>query len=703
MYGYRVVRDTDKTWFEGRDDYVTTRGRRAGDDRRFCNAVAAALSGRSGFPWVTFVIGSGAPAVADEPGLNSTSIAATVRSLLNEALSDPDSGLDDVEPIPTGDRPGLPLAVQAERFTQSLAHDRLQEADKSSQRSSGSEETITPVWEIEPVAAQLVLAAALLTKWFDLVRAESNVPLSRWDDESAVLAGATKELFDIQHLWNDVLEPAILVMDNVVRLLEDGRTRAGKEVANAVIGLLGQIAEPLQQRAGRRHAQTLRVEQLRLLTEVCWHFLLLHTSVYPGWTDLLLRLMLQEKYHEGYRRIRPRYSDLQKLPKHVMEFVLPATEHSWRLSRPVGDGHKKLGPRDGFYAAVGEVLWSQSSFASTEDAPPPVAYATSFDLEVEMGLWHTGVDRTDRPVFNVVVPVHVFRHPEADAEPCWLMGEVNPNNSLDWDEQLATLRKPRNWRLLRSDTPITGLQSRPTVVHLSGCPLLDLPAHISGQLVAELKQVGITTGPGSQIAHAVTVDEYLALRQSEAEFFWMSHHEADPDARRGRGLPQELTTDGANNPRFWMALGVPIGDPAVRHRLVSQMTLRRVHLATTGGLTSPSGAQAGIAEAPPEGSLLGTAPRVGLPGGPGVDDPSDPIDVPERRSRTDAEGIVVNKRISDDEASLLYWLGLDVIRDDCLSFVDDLHHYVKHLEAPVRDRVPRADRPCQVSGTRGLA
>lgn len=682
-YGYPVTRE-NRQWFKGRHQYIV--GRSETDDSEMCHVMEQAARTRRpptpddpwiGFPWLTLVLGSGTLAIADEPGLNSTSLAARVLSLVEADVesSRQTSGQR------LGVKPDISLsyASQASAFTAALVRDRMLEADDAPPGDGD--------WEVEPVAARLILLAALLTNWFDQVRAATSAPLSRWDDDEAVLPASGSVTSQLPHLADEVLEPALDVMELVLNDLKAGRTQARAKVAAAVTRLLDLVSSGLQPRRGQ--PARLRIEHLRLVTEVCWHFLLVRTSVYPGWTDLLLGLMLHENSDEDFRRARPRYRNLRNLPDAVRDLVSPPTERSWQLSRP-DPGIDVTGPRDHLYRTVAEVLWAESDVKATHSkAPPPTTFVTSFDIEAEMGLWSTGLNRLaagQAAAFNVVVPVHLVRDRESEeAEPCWLLGEVVPDPELSWDDQLSTLRRPARWKLLTDDTiDHARLWRRPTVVHLSGCPLFELPALADpvhgAPLVDELRTVGVVglDVKQAELIHAVTVDEYLALRQAEAEFFWHGTSKASAGVRTGRGMPKELAKNSDTNPRFWMAIGVPIGDPAVRHRLVAQITLLRMFgedEPPTESSRSRSALSGGRSKARSEAPI-------------GPDSDPEPLAVASARpaaTRSDVDGVVVNRRVNDDEASLLYWLGFDVVRDDCQSFVPDLEHYVDHLRADPRD------------------
>jgi hypothetical protein len=228
------------------------------------------------------------------------------------------------------------------------------------------------------------------------------------------------------------------------------------------------------------------------------------------------------------------------------------------------------------------------------------------------------------------------------------------------------------------------------------------------RLIEDLKSVKVKVDdPGSIcLEHAVTVDEYLAFRQSEAELVWSAQKAKSKADRRSRGLhpfllaSSQSPSDLGQNPRFWMAFGVPVGDAAIRHRIVSQFTLR--HLLAEAddekGGTSPAKPAGGGRLGPP--ALVGTnvQDRMAGAGGGGIGrlgapTASDRNEVPQatQASTTSVsvpaddrslDGVVVNRRINDDEASILYWVGLDVVVDDARNFIRDLEHYARHLTVP---------------------
>ena len=63
---------------------------------------------------------------------------------------------------------------------------------------------------------------------------------------------------------------------------------------------------------------------------------------------------------------------------------------------------------------------------------------------------------------------------------------------------------------------------------------------------------------------------------------------------------------------------------------------------------------------------------------------ADPVD--------QVDGLAVNLRIDDEDASLLYWLGFDVVETDATAFTDDLNHYARHVAEGPGNRPPRNAR-----------
>ena len=183
--------------------------------------------------------------------------------------------------------------------------------------------------------------------------------------------------------------------------------------------------------------------------------------------------------------------------------------------------------------------------------------------------------------------------------------------------------------------------------------------------------VGDRGAASGHFLHAVTVDEYLALRQSELETHLMqasiggdqeSLHKA-----HDRSFPMGLLATPIPGPvRYWTAMGVPLMDPAIRHRVYSHMTRMRFMPRQT------------------EGPDKGVRETIS----------ADEDLVNEWR---EVYGMSVNLRIDPDEAALLSTLDVSVITDRCESFTQDLLHYAAHVRAVGAGARPQREN-CTLGG-----
>jgi hypothetical protein len=666
-YSYYVTRERGRR-FESRDEYVNAHvPAKYGGDKRFCQAVQAvvksshpALFGQLeeqedgaeqgdpwvGFPWLTLVLGSGCLELPTEPSVTADTLARAVGQSVRDRLDD------------------ISLAADAQDFTRSLARDRLGVAAKGTPSSTG-----VPELFVNPIAVRLVLVAGLLTRLYHDILSRIPTAFSRWEDDVALLPPyRMDELGD-----RDSGLPLLLSeMTGLTSILEDRDPRRSsyQKIDAAVAGLLREVADDLRPLTSSENVEVW-LDQVRLVTEVAWQYLVDGTSIYPGWTDLLLGLMLREDDALKRRgRPRPQYTNLQKLPEVVSKLLQSPTEASWRALEKQAPGNSD---RDRLYLAAAEVLWAEADAllrlgTDANRVPPASAFVTSFDLELDMALW---VLAEEGAKFSVALPVHIARR-RGVADFCWLLGDVERVATKTWDEGLEKLAQPKNWRLLTPQLDArTELRSGPVVVHLGGCPLFRLPdfkkQEEASVLIHDLVSVGIYVQPETRITHAVTVDEYLALRQSEAEIFWISRN-----VETGRSLHPDLVRDGERNHRFWMAIGVPIADPAVRHRVASQMTAGRLG----------------------ENSLDEVS-------GPGVDALASAKRPPRPPSRSGVDGVAVNLHIDPEEANLLFWLGLDVIAADAREFILDLRHYALHVDHDGPGKRSPLDEECALLSARG--
>lgn len=701
----------------------------------------------AGLPWLTPVLGSGCLELPDDPELTPEALGDKVRRRLSVVL-----GKNEDERL----QGAPPYSARAARFAEELATDRMHPAQRRPGRPTGaavdSTEEVSSVakQEAETVAARVVLIATLVTEFFYRVKGVSGGPLSRWNEDKATLPKGTPSLVDVMQ---DVVRPALEQIEVVRSALSENPSLVEKGLDAPVCGVLSEVYKGLD----RRESPTVTFAHLRLITDTAWYVLTQGSTIYPGWSDLLLGLMLREGQSGTHRfpRTRPRLLNLHSVPKAVENLYLPPTRRSWNTavglhaldatpSNRTSTPDEPVTGRDRLYARVADVLWAQTRALRATDVgpepslvargvtgptntplPPASAFITSFDIELDMALWLRAIEKdtgTARPgspngtgdegsalaPFYVVVPVHVLRNEDDEhAALCWLRGRIQPDRRLGLDMQLERIRRPQDWRLLTPNSvDARELLGGPHVVHLSGCPLFELPKRgdpAVASLVDDLRTLHMRIDDPESICleHAVTVDEYLAFRQSEVELLWSAQKAKSKEDRRSRGLHPFLLassrspSDPGQNPRFWAAFGVPVADAAVRHRIVSQFTLRHLLALAddvTGGgpsgpVTPPAGGRLGRAPTPNNtrsiggGGRLGAQPNVGvMEEREGGTDPSDERSA--AASRRHLDGVVVNRRINDDEASILYWIGLDVVIDDARSFIKDLEHYARHLEIP---------------------
>lgn len=693
-YRYPVSR-TGRKWFSSRKEYMlrTLEARPEGGggfSPRLCQVVQAVASPGpatpgdpwSGVPWMTIVIGS---------GCLDGGMAFSAESLGFEVGAGIEDALRDVLPAGAG-LPAGDLAESTRGFTVDLVRGRMGLSAEPRWDRGADDGDVDERLEVDPIAIRLLVLASLLTRFFHRVRSSGYVASARWDDDTAVLVGEAR---DISY---EIVEPTLALLDFLAEdLPKHDPAEESENVVEAVCTLLETIREGLGSTPRR-----LKVDHLRIVTEVAWYFLSLSEGVsiypvYPGWTELLLRLMLREgmQVKTSSGRPRPRHTQIVELPDAVVELLEPMTKRSW------AEEEDEMNERRRLYSAAADVLCAQADQLdqqrlffdkgsgvtglppSASHLPPAAAFVTSFDLELDMAMWRA---RRNEP-FAVVVPVHVLRDEDStrEAEFCWLMGMVLPTLHGSADERLHALRRPSDWRLLTPHTGTDVLRAQPMVIHLSGCPLFvlpDLAEDRSSGLVEELADVGIVINPGeAELAHAVTVDEYLALRQSEAELFWTSSDDAGGSGR-SRALHPSFTKDGSENIRFWMALGVPMADPAVRNRVASQITLRWIR--DSAHISRVPNASEEFLGPDPSAELVSNG------NGSGQRSARD-----AHSYRADVDGVAINRYMSDDEVGLLNWLGLDIVEARCADFTEDLRHHARHLASEDHKRV-KLDRPCRL-------
>lgn len=636
--------------FVGRDDYLKNRTDGAFRGKpRLCNAIARAndpLRSRTeqdGFPWVTMVLGSGCVEARDlATGSSLEAYPALVRRILK--------GLDD---LPDGTIP----ADLAGDFTASLIADRLGSSRQATGDVCDATDVHSEADRLGLFTAEVVLCAALLTKLYHHTKATSANAMNRFGDDIAILDDEQQISAEIR---SSLLGPVL----GILEALDEHET--AKDSLPMLDALVKSIKTSLDKPAGGGRRPQLRSDQVKLMTEISWYILTEGTTVYPGWSDMLLHLSIQEDTPSlSAGLVRPKITELRRVPPLIMQRLAAVTEYSWSTLRGESSlrGESPRSDRDRFYDTAAAVLHEQVEYRSQLPkffrSPLVSAFVTSFDLELEMALWCA----PDAQPFVLAVPVNLLiglpSSKDRAASTCWLGCIIRPAKQPNADLELNDLRNPAEWFVL-NDVDLNGpLGSMPFIVRLNGCPLLKLPSLIDEQgawkpfCLQLLSRLDITCPdePSDEddspldLEHAILIDEHAAMQQTAIELFTWGTGDTDTEIRHG--IPLAITgTPNDHTARFWMVMGVQIGDSIVRYRFASQIASRDLTTRSDSNRVAPEHA-----------------------------------------------GIVINRRIDESVHDLLHWYGFDVVRDDCESFREDLDHYVRHLIVHKRSK---KDAECEI-------
>jgi len=649
--------------------------------RRLCSVVERLAGGDAddrgvfhGLPWCTPILGSGCLELGDGPSVDIHAIDQITRDVVA------DLGVSDRREL--GD-----LGSLARAFAEALRGSRTHDDD----RGSGY-----PAMQPTAAAARLTVLSALLTRLFHGAAMSLPTPTSRWWVKQRAELTASSDI-DI-HL-RDVIIPTIL------ELLDGAPLTASGEDSNAdlPLGALGALGKKISEEL-RVEPPAVCIEDLQLITEMTWLELIRETSIYPGWSDLLLQLLMtyseSDDVPAGHR---PKVVALAQLGQEVANLLQPATERSWNSRAD----RQHPTERDEFYSAIAHLLHAQAEVFRLIHVPDPydfpegtldanaeeqligraeratavrnrivadtvekrgpkspipapevmvphaVVFVTSFDVEMEMALWASG-----RP-YRVVVPVLATTGRRDAADLIWLSATVNPSATEDGGSVgLEFLNSgPHEWRIAQKVFRPGEGGEQPTVVRLSGSPLMNLP-DVSGALYDDFLGLGFDREAQIRLFHALIIDEYTSLRQSENELFFAANQEP-------RGLPGCLSGGTNSNDRLWVGLGVQIDDPAIRARIFSQLSA---------------------------GSMI---PRTNH-----HEQGRDAEDSAYDGTKHAVRGLAVNQRIDEAEATALHWLGFQfAIQVSSGALTRDIEHCAEHVEEVVKqisaiqlDPVPAAGR-----------
>jgi hypothetical protein len=533
-------------------------------------------------PWLSFVLGSGCLVLSDVASSGDFTLAP-----LHKAFD----AFDD-------DYPRLALGGLASEYFERMLVDR--EVQDSASLASHDPKTAKD-WDY---TALVILAAALATKIY--ATALAMYP--------HILTSSYREIVEFDSADEDWHEKKLGLVDPFIDVLS--RISAAGKDGVGDRHVLTKLSDQLQQPLMAPRGSLLRAN-VELLTGFAWYFITLGTVTYPGWSELLLIEALQTSMVTiGDAPARPHLRDLtnETFSSLALESV---SRRSWGTRSESGG----ITSRDAFYDSVAEVLRQQSEMyggaAGIGARPPmPVAYITSFDVELEMALWSAGSP------FVVVLPVLAISDDERSANSAsvhWLWTRITPDLKLDHAAQLDALRGgtvEHEW--LPADQANWGQSSgryrgEPVVVRLAGSPLMAVPPR---------QAVGISAD--QSLHHALLLDEYSAWHQAVLELSQL------------RGLAKAFTRATSDVPRFWMFLGTQLSDSAIRIRLLTH------EFAALGADNRPE-----------------VLPRSGSDGSEGKatqesDSAADPSSV--------RAGVVVNRWSRASDRDLFHWHRLDVIQ-----------------------------------------
>jgi hypothetical protein len=539
-----------------------------------------------------------------------------------------------------------------------------------------SRDSEPPDLTIDQSVVWVVVAAAQLTRTFHRMSLDSSRPISRWGSEKAEVPHDDPRAADLAEEYLPLLELACskaseALQRRAARLKAGDEPSTNPQQAAAALLAIRELIVAIHDKVRARDTQIMLVH-LEQLTDLSWYLLaqVVLDDIDPGWTSLLLQLVLTQPNVVATGLFRPRWKELEAVANGVRDVYSRAASSASARRR----GPELKTEVTTFYNSVADVMWAQSAavtWASTRQREPaagepgeidwvlprPVTWVCSFDYEVELALWRTAASTGRSAQFAVVMPVYVRQTDRpSHGTMVWLEATIDVPRGADAlsdEEFFRRATTVSSWRLLSNTTDEAGAgdetQHRPVVVHLLGCPLLDLPDiappspganKVAGQnllrgalidagalIVSKRLDAAAQPAPSaprrSDLVHAVTVDEVLAVRQTARDWSDSSDNVNSPS------LPLDLFRAAGPAARVYAVLGVPLRDPAVRLRVTAVLS--------RGALIRNHGDDAGL-------------------------------------------GLFVNKRIDDEELTVMSALGLEVYRTRCEEFGQSLGGYAHWLQ-----------------------
>jgi hypothetical protein len=624
-----------------------------------------------GMPWLSPILGSGCLDLGDGPPLEPEALAGIEAAMKDAADgADPTDHIAAVRAFVAGlvaarapgtayvEPDGAPSAATRLVAVAALLTESYHEGSRRSFRPVGSRFLNIPV----PLDTRLRVIRGLMAS---LRNSEAHEELAR--------------LWGTRNLWKDLAE---------------------------------QVHQSLH-RVDTEHA-LLRAEvsgaDVQLLTEFAWLAIVRGSSLYPGWSDLLVGLWRGPSQGSRLRGAENASMNLSSLATDVANILDPITEASWK-SWISGDASANTERRT-FYAEIARLLTAQATIRDTiqpwnpkprdqsaDDYPQklrewrarekestasrqwltdemrahakslgvrtppgfdwrlprPVAVVTSFDLELEMAFWSRGEPFVE--VLPVLARPSVGNRPGAVV---WLAAKFDPRTDAEAVDDVGNGPQPavlRNGR--RKWIPFTDVSecwsNLPTIVRLSGSPMIT----ISPEALTEefYEATGFARGHRVELIHALTIDEYSSLTFAAHELYSVA-----AETRPSQGLPSELLQGTATMSRVWVSFGMQVDDAAVRTRLFSQLSVSSIQ-AALGDL----GRDAQVAKDADEGAQSGEA-------------------VGARSARRQggfgsvANGVAFNRRFSEADTTVMRWLGFEFNEVQVKNLINDMNSCGDHLD-----------------------
>lgn len=633
-------------------------------------------------PWLTLVLGSGCVTETTDQEARDRPRPSDFANRLKGA------DLEDLRRLPDFSD-GAALVAQ---FLQQLAVDRLGPGNAEESTESGDR-------DVSALDALLLLCSALATCFWHEVSALGAAPFrSRGSDQLEFSTAISAQRFkEVRAIFGGHL---IKVLK---RILGDQVT--GPPLSDLLRATLRKLLLALDQ----SDPAEIRKVDLQILTELVWLRLGSNPSDYHGWSDLLA-LLADKLTSDGAP------SDYPLRPHSERMFVLEAIRKHYLDCTVASWDRRKLGlpgERVKFFDSTARLTVAQSKAlrkAGPNRFPVASVFTTSFDMELEMALLANPdfvQSETGIKGMVIVLPVLVYARESDSVESFnpsyekfshfrWMAAFVcAPSSRADVGSgDLRRLLKPMAWRVLTGwnwnslpvddeDPQLLHLgdyRSWPVIVHLAGCPWLDLPEwsftpsadtvrfnprlkRLNSNWLCQVEPLADDSADDkalplkpSRLEHALLLDEYASIQQFMTELYSIETR-GDVDFMVPFQLPLSFTgghdrTKSAG--RFWLVMGVQVDDAAVRFGMASRLIASR-H----------------------------------------VKSQQDSSSLPER------SGLLVTRKISDAARELLRWFAVDtVVGKTCTTFTGDIDHMARHFEGAngncIPQPMPAGGKPCSV-------